>query len=515
MELLVAPIGGSHRSIQEAINDASPGTVIKVSPGLYSRPIHLNKPGLILQAIEANGECQISVKRGPVISVDLDVDQVAEIRGFKLIHNNDSLELEGGGWLKHLKLKNDMDCIMLVQGGTVVVEDCMFSLSRIKSPTPGLVLTGGDCTIRYCEIKGREELLSVGVLVYEASLTMLMCKVHKHGSGGFQSHSSRQIHIKDCTFINNEGYGLSLHKSDFPITIESSLITQNSGPGVLINEHSNPTLLRNEIKYNEVGVEVLMADPRIEANQICYNFSDGVVFRSDTDTVCKGLVTENEIFENENGVMCTGLLCSTEISDNPKIGHNRKAGVRVQDFAVIKICQNMIFENVHQGILLTNGTSANIHQNSIYGNLRANIAFGDGDVIVAENKIYNGRCEGIFMMHSRGIIRDNEVFECNDGILSISSKPELQKNAIFHNRRTGVTLADKTKALVQENHIHHNTECGLYVRDSSKAVIKGNIMRDNAIQISFTSSKKLDLKEVHTENEVEGEMQLPVYCQIL
>jgi parallel beta-helix repeat protein len=315
--------------------------------------------------------------------------------------------------------------------------------------------------------------------------------------------------------MDNEGYGMSLFSSAHPILIESCLISQNSGPGVLINESCSATIKGNELKYNELGVDVQMANPRIEANHICFNFSDGVVLKSDTDTPCRGLLTANEIYENENGVVVTGLLCNPEISENVKIGHNRRAGVRVQEYAVVKIYKNMIFENVHQGVLLTNGTSASILQNTIYGNLRANIAFGDGDVTIIENKIYNGRCEGIFMMNSRGVIRDNDVYECNDGILSVSSRPELQKNRVYQNRRTGVTLADKTRALVYENQIHHNVECGLYVRDTSKAVIKGNTLRENGIQISFTSSKKLDLKEVHNENEVEGEMQLPVYCELL
>mmetsp|Transcript_6692 Transcript_6692/g.11855 ORF Transcript_6692/g.11855 Transcript_6692/m.11855 type:complete len:516 (+) Transcript_6692:54-1601(+) len=515
MDLLVAPSGGTHRSIQEAINDASPGSVIRVSPGLYSRPVLINKPGLTLQAVEMNGECQISIKRGPVIAVCLQEGQSATIRGFKLIHNNDLIESEGGGWIKHLKVKSDMDCAMLVDGGNVVVEDCMLSLSRIKSPTPGLVVAKGHCTLKYCEIKGREERLSVGVLVYEASLEMMTCKVHKHGSGGLQTHNSLGVHVKECIFINNEGYGLNLSESEHSIVIEGCMITQNSGPGVLVNEKCTATLKGNEIKYNEVGVEVLMAFPRIEANKICYNFSDGLVFRSDNDTPCRGSVLDNEIFENENGITCTGLLCNPEISTNAKIGHNRKAGIRVQDYAVVKIYKNMIFENVHQGVLLTHGTSAHIYQNSIYGNLRANVAFGDGDVVVVENKIYNGRCEGIFMMNGRGVVKENEIYECNDGILSVSSKPEVEKNSIYHNRRTGVTLADKSKAFVHENQIHHNGECGLYVRDTSKAVIKGNSLHDNAIQISFTSSKKMNLKEFHSENEVEGEVQLPVYCLLL
>jgi hypothetical protein len=48
-------------------------------------------------------------------------------------------------------------------------------------------------------------------------------------------------------------------------------------------------------------------------------------------------------------------------------------------------------------------------------------------------KIYNARCEGIFMMNRRSVIRDNEVYEYNDGIWSASSRPELRINRVYHN----------------------------------------------------------------------------------
>jgi F-box protein 11 len=84
--LIVAPGSGMFKSIQEAVNAAEPGTRILVSPGLYSRPIKVNKPGLSIESLEENGEVQVTVTRGPILRVNLQDDETLEVRGLRFIH---------------------------------------------------------------------------------------------------------------------------------------------------------------------------------------------------------------------------------------------------------------------------------------------------------------------------------------------------------------------------------------------------------------------------------------------
>ena len=87
--LIVAPGSGKFKGIQEAVNAAEPGTRILVSPGLYSRPIKVTKPGLTIESLEENGEVQVSVTRGPILSVQFQEPGTLEVRGLRFIHYAD------------------------------------------------------------------------------------------------------------------------------------------------------------------------------------------------------------------------------------------------------------------------------------------------------------------------------------------------------------------------------------------------------------------------------------------
>lgn len=85
--LIVAPGSGKFRGIQDAVNAAEEGTRILISPGMYSRPIKVTKPGLTLESLEENGEVQISVTRGPILTVQFQEPGTLEVKGLRFLHN--------------------------------------------------------------------------------------------------------------------------------------------------------------------------------------------------------------------------------------------------------------------------------------------------------------------------------------------------------------------------------------------------------------------------------------------
>jgi F-box protein 11 len=56
-----------------------------------------------------------------------------------------------------------------------------------------------------------------------------------------------------------------------------------------------------------------------------------------------------------------------------------------------------------KGILIVESSSAIIERNNIHENIKANIAFGGNrsvNTFIIENRIFGGRCEGIFMIET-------------------------------------------------------------------------------------------------------------------
>lgn len=60
-QLIVDSESGPYKTIQEAIEHAEPNSVIRISPGLYSNNIVINKPGLRLEPKEKVGDIIIVV----------------------------------------------------------------------------------------------------------------------------------------------------------------------------------------------------------------------------------------------------------------------------------------------------------------------------------------------------------------------------------------------------------------------------------------------------------------------
>ena len=87
-------------------------------------------------------------------------------------------------------------------------------------------------------------------------------------------------------------------------------------------------------------------------------------------------------------------------------------------------------------------SSAHIEQNDIYGNFKANIAFGGDnspDTVILRNRIRDSRAEGIFIIESGySWIHANEIVGNNDGVVMFDSSPLLLANDICENSRSGV-----------------------------------------------------------------------------
>jgi hypothetical protein len=63
---------GPYYTIQEAIDKATEGAIIKINTGLYLENLVIKNKGLILEARESNSEVYIMGSKGPVILITQD-----------------------------------------------------------------------------------------------------------------------------------------------------------------------------------------------------------------------------------------------------------------------------------------------------------------------------------------------------------------------------------------------------------------------------------------------------------
>ena len=83
---IVDPILGPYKTINSAIAEAQPNSVIKVSAGLYTENIRIINKSLRLEPKDKVTDVIIVVNGGPVIYIDNDLKDKVVIQSFKISH---------------------------------------------------------------------------------------------------------------------------------------------------------------------------------------------------------------------------------------------------------------------------------------------------------------------------------------------------------------------------------------------------------------------------------------------
>ena len=134
---------------------------------------------------------------------------------------------------------------------------------------------------------------------------------------------------------------------------------------------------------------------------------------------------------------------------------------------------------------------------------------------IINNKIFSGRCEGIFCIEGKiGEINKNEIYENFDGIILVKSECVVVENIISKNKRSGVMICELSKPKLMMNSIFENKFIGVLLRDRSHGVFKQNIIKNNLSQIYFSYNCKQYMDEIIKGNFVEGRHDYEYSCNI-
>ena len=413
-----------------------------------------------------------------------------------------------------------------IYSGVVMVSNVNISMGYLdnfnKIVVMGIYCDNSIVFLNSVIIKGHQDIMTVGCLSYQANLKVINSKFYQNKFAGFLSHSQSTNFINLNKNIINENLGCGIFISgDGETIIEENLIEKNQGVGIKIVDCKKVSFVNNIIVENFLnGAEFINCDGLIMLNSFYNNKGVGCLLETQNGGAFDAKIFKNAIIENSKaGLVIKGPKNKAIIEQNQQIGFNNFSGIHISDEATPKIINNVIYENMHQGILVVTGSSAIIKGNEIRENIRANIAFGgkmSEFTNITENKIIGSRNEGIFVIDSEGgKIENNDILENNDGVILMRSKnTQIKENMIEGNLRCGMLLIDSSPE-VTKNQIFENQFIGVLFKEKSGGKFSENQIKSNICSVYLYRGCEGIRKEIVENNEISGRIDVQKLCSIL
>ena len=236
--IIVAAQGyADYSSIQDAINEALPGSQIVVHPGKYRDSLRIDKP-IEIVGEGARDEVVISTRDNHCVEVAT-TGQVL-LRGLTM-----RVKPTTGG----------VECYAVDVGmGKLTIEDC-----QIRSLTLACVAVhdSAQATLRRCMINGSRD---VGVFVYDhGHATFEECEITGHVATGISVSDGGQAAFEKCYVHHNRGGGAAI----FPrgsATFDACRIVDNRKSGAAVAENGHADFTSCVIVDNETFAIVLKDD---------------------------------------------------------------------------------------------------------------------------------------------------------------------------------------------------------------------------------------------------------------
>lgn len=412
-----------------------------------------------------------------------------------------------------------------IYSGVVMIQNCNITMGYLSSFNK-LVVHGIYCDnsivfLNSVIIKGNYELMTVGCLAYQANIKIINSKFYQCKFAGFLSYTQANNFVNLNKNIFNENYGCGVFLcGDGEIIIEENLIEKNQGVGLKLVDCNKISLVNNIIVENFLnGGELINCDGLIMLNSFYNNKGCGCLLEACAGGVFKAKIYKNSIIENAKaGLVIKGEKNFAVVELNQQIGYNNFSGIHVSESASPTILNNIIFENMHQGILLVSGSSAYIKGNEIRENIRANIAFGgesSENTKIIDNKIIGSRNEGIFVIEGNGgAIERNDIIENNDGIILMNSENTfISENTIEGNIRCGILLVHSSPEVVK-NQIFENQFIGVLFKKNSAGKFSDNHIKSSTCSVYFYRGSESKKHEIEKDNEIDGRVDVQSVCTI-
>eukprot|EP00347_Sterkiella_histriomuscorum_P014217 403361723 len=555
---------GLYKTIQKAVDDAEPGSIIKIQPGLYEESVIVEKPGLVFEVGDKPGDITMQQQIKPCFYINLNPDENCTINGIRML-------------LKGPNKDEDITCGIF---------------KEIHRKVPSIaVLPKNTLDIKNCSFKGdtTNDAYTTGILLLKSDANIFQCQFAHHKSGSIicDINPQNRVFIIDNQIVSSETAGIYVQGKASRPTIKGNKIRFCRSSAIITYLDVDGWILGNEMSINDVGIEILNNKSKVIENIIEKSHELGMkIVGDDNNTRCMPNIWKNRIFScGQHGILCQGQYCEPDIRGNI-IESNRKAGIKLTDDAIahiggttkeeVKILpsynspllvtqvnmnvtmnrdgtaggpentqmrsinkkfigtvnkeynpyvpsinlksfpnSNIISQNYNQGILIVEGSSAQIFANKLEKNIKANIALGgrnSGVTKIKFNIIENSKSEGIFVVEGEEklMIEENDVISNHDGIVLVQSKGVIKGNRIKENQRSGILTASNTRALIESNFIEENWTAGILIKEPSLPEIRKNEISKNYYQVQMEKHAKKLWSQYQKENpKIIGNNEIP------
>lgn len=441
-------VPGTHKTIQAAIEAASPGDVVLVEHGIYKERIRL-KPGITLRSAGENAKGKLGLERAEATIIDGSFEG-ANGPGVEMAEDStlDGFTVTGVGkydeesWNHHHATQGNEQ-----------------SHEHIGVPgTPGVAVMGIErCLVTNNIVHhiGYTGIAIMGAEGKRVSPHILRNVTYRNMGGGIGSMKQSTAIIAENVCFENFYAGIG-HDNASPLVIDN-ICYANIRAGIGVSEGSNPTVRGNKCYQNRrAGIGIRTGEetqPIIEDNDCYGNDMAGI----GTEEHAAPIIRNNRCYDNAlAGIGCQEGSRPTIMGN--KCYRNKQAGIGSMGGARPLIVGNECYENEQAGIGQTGDAQTTLIDNYCHHNKSAGIGYDaceSGSSIALNNRVIDNAMVAVGIQSGWTVNLSGNELSRKGGLPPIvmvfeGADATFTKNTIRGEGVAGIRATGTVKAM--ENH---------------------------------------------------------------
>jgi len=500
-----APLSHQWDTIQEGIDDASPGDTVFVYAGTYYENVEITKEGITLQGEDMSAVVIDGGGSGDCIS--LRNAHYVTIKGFTIQNASSGIKLDSSchNYITNISVSNQYVGIIVENSSlhNIISDNDIFD-----NGSRGIFMHGSTHndvstnTVHHNNGRGIE-------LIHSGNNTLFANTIDSNYGRGIDLYGSNNNNISRNTITNNSlapgdthwgQSGISIHSGSEHNRVSGNEITNNDGYGIALLSSAN-TICNNSVNSNKCGIWLDGSDNNtISENNINENNGRGIWLDSSSNNTLR----KNDASNNKYNFVVYGSSLAHYIQDiddsNTVNGKPVYYWVNKQDMAVpldagwiaLLNCTRVTVKNLNltnngPGIILALTTNSTITKNNITNNWGGILLYWSSNNMVSVNNINENNERGISLDGSNyNNISGNNITANNDDSIWLdmsSSFNTISGNHINKNNGNGICLVGSNNT-ISGNNITNNSGNGVwldrsYATFSSFNTISGNHINKN------------------------------------